>query len=94
MKKHVRPFAASLLTVIAAIAIGACGSSSSSSSSTSSAAASSSATSTAAASSSSSAGLGGQGEPQRRHDAAHQGTTGLGEHLRLSSVRARLDPML
>jgi peptide/nickel transport system substrate-binding protein len=54
VNKHVRPFAAALLTGIAAIAIGACGSSSSSSS-TSSAAASSSATSTAAASSSSGA---------------------------------------
>jgi peptide/nickel transport system substrate-binding protein len=55
VNKHARPFATSLLTVIAAIAIGACGSSSSSSSSTSSAAGSSSATSTAAASSSSGA---------------------------------------
>jgi peptide/nickel transport system substrate-binding protein len=55
MKKQARPFAASLLTVIAAIAIGACGSSSSSSSSSSSAGASSSATSSTASSSSSSA---------------------------------------
>jgi peptide/nickel transport system substrate-binding protein len=52
VKRYVKPWAAALLTAVAAIAIGACGSSSSSSSSTSSAAG---ATSTAAGSSSSAA---------------------------------------